>query len=77
MAGLRITMPTGNIPESPELGTPRYNVNVGSQLCQLKRGSTVLVLFTSFSSTPVLSAPAAVGHFSSFIIKNQPIYLQH
>ena len=30
------TTPTGNIPEAPELGTPRYNgQNVGSQWCPL------------------------------------------
>ena len=30
------TTPTGNIPEAPELGTPRYKgQNVGSQWCPL------------------------------------------
>jgi len=36
------TTPTGNIPETPELGIPLYNgQNVSSQWCQLLRGSTV------------------------------------
>ena len=35
-AGLCKTTPTENIPEAPELGTPRYHrQNVGSQWCQL------------------------------------------
>ena len=42
-AGLHSTMPTGNIPEAPELGTRCYNgQNVGSQWCLLWRGSTVV-----------------------------------
>ena len=39
------TTPTGNIPETPELGTPLYNgQNFGSQWCPLLRGSTVYEL---------------------------------
>jgi len=38
-------MPTGNILETPELGTPLYNdQNVGSQWWLLLRGSTVDLL---------------------------------
>ena len=36
-------MPTGNILETPELGTPLYNrQNFGSQWCPLLKGSTVI-----------------------------------
>ena len=38
------TMPTGSILETPELGTPLYNIKdkiFGSQWCPLLKGSTV------------------------------------
>ena len=40
--GEAMSCDTGNIPEAPELGTPRfYGQNFGSQWCPLLRGSTV------------------------------------
>ena len=47
------TTPTENIPEAPELGTPRYKgQNFGSQWCPLLRGSTInIVPFPKWSST--------------------------
>ena len=58
------TTPTGNIPETPELGTPRYNgENFGSQWCLLLRGSTVVRRLFDVDPSPL--APPSVIHVMS------------
>ena len=72
-ARLRSSTPTGNIPEAPELETPRWKGHiVGSQWCPLLRGSTITWLSSILN--PAVSQPVAYVQgnkgYDSFYMEN-------